>query len=89
MAFIVITILVQAAIALAVLHAFKVRRQKNITWTSPARKWYFVASAAAQAALAVISFVKTDDSSFWLLTTIVSALAAINLCTQITSGKAK
>ena len=64
MAFIVITILVQAAIAFAVLHAFKVRKQKNITWTSPARKWYFVASAAAQAALAVISFVKTDDSSF-------------------------
>lgn len=89
MAFIVITVLVQVAIALAVLHAFKVRKQKNITWTSLARKWYFVASAAAQAALAVISFVKTDDSSFWLLTTIVSALAAINLCTQITSGKAK
>ena len=89
MAFIVITALVQVAIALAVLHAFKVRKQKNITWTSLARKWYFVASAAAQAALAVISFVKTDDSSFWLLTTIVSALAAINLCTQITSGKAK
>lgn len=89
MAFIVITVLVQVAIALAVLHAFKVRKQKNITWTSPARKWYFVASAAAQAALAVISFVKTDDSSFWLLTIIVSALAAINLCTQITSGKAK
>lgn len=51
MAFIVITILVQAAIAFAVLHAFKVRKQKNITWTSPARKWYFVASAAAQATL--------------------------------------
>ena len=83
MAFIVITILVQAAIAFAVLHAF------NITWTSPARKWYFVASAAAQATLAVISFVKTDDSSFWLLTIIVSALAAINLCTQLTIGKAK
>ena len=31
MAFIVITILVQAAIAFAVLHAFKVRKQKNIT----------------------------------------------------------
>ena len=89
MAFIVITVLVQVAIALAVLHAFKVRKQKNITWTPPARKWYFVVSAAAQAALAVISFVKTDDSSFWLLTIIVSALAAINLCTQITSGKAK
>ena len=89
MAFILITMLVQAAIALAVLHAFKVRKQKNITWTSPARKWYFVVSAAAQATLAVISFVKTDDSSFWLLTIIVSALAAINLCTQITSGKAK
>ena len=89
MAFIVITVLAQVAIALAVLHAFKVRKQKNITWTSLARKWYFVASAAAQAALAVISFVKTDDSSFWLLTIIVSALAAINLCTQITSGKAK
>lgn len=89
MAFIVITVLVQVAIALVVLHAFKVRKQKNITWTSLARKWYFVASAAAQAALAVISFVKTDDSSFWLLTIIVSALAAINLCTQITSGKAK
>ena len=89
MAFIIISILVQAAIALAVLHAFKMRKQKNITWTSPARKWYFVASAAAQATLAVISFVKTDDSSFWLLTIIVSALAAINLCTQITSGKAK
>lgn len=89
MAFIVITILVQAAIALAVLHAFKVRRQKNITWTSPARKWYFVVSVAAQAALAVISFVKTDDSSFWLLTIIVSALAAINLCTQLTIGKEK
>ena len=88
MAFIVITILVQAAIAFAVLHAFKVRKQK-ITWTSPARKWYFVASAAAQATLAVISFVKTDDSSFWLLTIIVSALAAINLCTQLTIGKAK
>ena len=89
MAFIVITILVQAAIAFAVLHAFKVRKQKNFTWTSPARKWYFVASAAAQATLAVISFVKTDDSSFWLLTIIVSALAAINLCTQLTIGKAK
>ena len=54
MAFIVITILVQAAIAFAVLHAFKVRKQKNITWTSPARKWYFMVSAAAQATLAVI-----------------------------------
>ena len=89
MAFIIITILVQLAIDLAVLHAFKVRKQKNITWMSPARKWYFVASAAAQAALAVISFAKPDDSSFWLLTIIVSALAAINLCTQLTIGKAK
>ena len=89
MAFIIISILVQAAIALAVLHAFKMRKQKNITWTSPARKWYFVVSAAAQATLAVISFFKTDDSSFWLLTIIVSALAAINLCTQLTIGKAK
>lgn len=40
MAFILITILVQAAIALAVLYAFKVRKQKNITWMSPARKRY-------------------------------------------------
>ena len=38
MVLIIITIILQVVILLAVLHAFKVRKQRGITWASPVRK---------------------------------------------------
>lgn len=87
MVLIIITIILQVVILLAVLHAFKVRKQRGITWASPVRKWYFVVSAVAQAVLAVIAFIKTDDCNFWLLLVIVSILSCINLSAQVTADK--